>query len=91
MTPFELLRSMTSTFPPPEAKHHSLTLDGDALLLTIWVGEKALGFGLDTEDFAKPIERVVSEIQGLVQSKKRPLDALLEATRRDRKGAATGR
>lgn len=85
MTPHELLHSMTDAFPPPKSKHHSLTLNGEALLLTIWVGDDAMGFGLDADDFAKPIDKVIDEIRTLLKAKKTPFEALLEATRRDRK------
>lgn len=65
----ELLRQVGERFPSPRPdQRHSLTLDGDVLVLTLMEGHTYQRFNIESHDLDKTVAQLVDELEGLVKT-----------------------
>lgn len=63
-----LLKACQEAFPGGPTPHR-LTIDGDLLILTLFLEDQSCNFVLEDEDFTKPAAEVVKQIGELLHGR----------------------
>lgn len=71
----EFLDLVRRRFPSPRKdQRHTLTLEGDTLVLTLMRGDYAERFNFTEEDLKKPAPLLLAELNAVIKSPQRKVD-----------------